>query len=654
MYLPVFAAQKQDSKSNDECEFAHQQVYGFIRQWVDDNVYNHIANETNARNLWEKMSPWLLDQLLGMGIKCDDEILGLWLLNTLPESWEIFRVSITNSAPDGIVSLQMAKSAALNEEMRRKAHGSSSQSENRDKKSKQKGNDQADGDRVTAAICNDDLIIFHDYDSKMGNDDESKVIGVGDVCLQTNMGMKLLLRGVKHAPDVCFNLIFVQLLDNSGYDNHFGFGKWQLTKRTTIQEFLNEGKCIYDSLLSMGKKLSEVDLMGYILDSLPKEYMEFISSHNHSPSNSFKDFIDELLQEETLMSKFSSLSLAPSKVYASHTRSGNKSHSRGNSHSKGNHKSNCGKKNTGHSNFPFQRKGGQSNMPPLLPTPVPREANNCFTSSANNPLNGHHMPRVKSMITSSIARANPATRAHTLDPEPASGYRNDLGLVFHGKKNEERVEYHKDMAGLKAIYAFRTSGLQFFACTIFIWYETIGNLRKDELLLLWAITRPRPVNLNIVMPFLFHWHFHTSGNTDKIFFGGLITLNVMALRYDFTRHEPLEQPSYSSLFLTYLLYGKKIKKETIRGEEVNFLLFHYKKKSSFFEQRVVVEEEVEDDAEIEVAKEQAADDYEHDDYVAEEEQADDQIADATTNDIPYDDEMEPPIESSCQGAIGQY
>jgi len=43
----------------------------------------------------------------------------------------------------------------------------------------------------------------------MGNDGVSKVIGIGDVCLQTNMGMQLLLRGVKHAPDIHFNLIFV-------------------------------------------------------------------------------------------------------------------------------------------------------------------------------------------------------------------------------------------------------------------------------------------------------------------------------------------------------------------------------------------------------------------------------------------------------------
>lgn len=43
----------------------------------------------------------------------------------------------------------------------------------------------------------------------MNNGGVFKVIGAGNVCLQTNMGMQLLLRGVKHASNVCFSLIFV-------------------------------------------------------------------------------------------------------------------------------------------------------------------------------------------------------------------------------------------------------------------------------------------------------------------------------------------------------------------------------------------------------------------------------------------------------------
>ncbi|RDY05303.1 hypothetical protein CR513_10875, partial [Mucuna pruriens] len=64
----------------------------------------------------------------------------------------------------------------------------------------------------------------------MDNDGVIKVINVGDVCLQTNTGMQLWLRGVKHALDVRFNLISVHMLDDGDYDNHFGHGKWKFTK----------------------------------------------------------------------------------------------------------------------------------------------------------------------------------------------------------------------------------------------------------------------------------------------------------------------------------------------------------------------------------------------------------------------------------------
>ncbi|CAJ2627704.1 unnamed protein product [Trifolium pratense] len=363
LHLPVFSSAKPNSKSDEEWEFEHLQVCGFIRQYVEDNIYNHIANEKHAKTLWEKLESLyasksgnnklfllnsfislkykegtsisdhlsefqgLLDQMSGMGIKFEDELLGLFLLLSLPESWETFRVSITSSAPKGVVSLETAKGGILNEEMRRKAQGTSSQSEvlvtenrgrsqkkepkggrensrskskgryknmecnychksghiqkycyqwrkdNKGKKGKQKQRDREDhdDDRVTTAI-NDDLVILRDHESinlvsdesmwivdsgatlhvtprkefftsytsgdfgglKMGNDGVAKVIGVGDICLQTNMGMQLLLRDVKHAPDVRFNLISVHMLDDCGYDNHFGSGKWKLSKGNLV------------------------------------------------------------------------------------------------------------------------------------------------------------------------------------------------------------------------------------------------------------------------------------------------------------------------------------------------------------------------------------------------------------------------------------
>ena len=48
LYLPVFATAKPDDKSDKKWEFEHKQVFGFIRQFVEDNVYNHICTVSHA------------------------------------------------------------------------------------------------------------------------------------------------------------------------------------------------------------------------------------------------------------------------------------------------------------------------------------------------------------------------------------------------------------------------------------------------------------------------------------------------------------------------------------------------------------------------------------------------------------------------------
>ena len=51
MHLPVFSAHKPENVTDENWKFEHQQVCGYIRQWVEDNVLNHIVNETHARTL---------------------------------------------------------------------------------------------------------------------------------------------------------------------------------------------------------------------------------------------------------------------------------------------------------------------------------------------------------------------------------------------------------------------------------------------------------------------------------------------------------------------------------------------------------------------------------------------------------------------------
>ena len=56
-----------------------------------------------------------------MNIKFEEEVQGLWLLGTLPDSWETFRTSLSNSTLNGTMNMNLVKSCVLNEEMGRKS-----------------------------------------------------------------------------------------------------------------------------------------------------------------------------------------------------------------------------------------------------------------------------------------------------------------------------------------------------------------------------------------------------------------------------------------------------------------------------------------------------------------------------------------------------
>ena len=66
-----------------------------------------------------------MNQLAAMKITFDDELQALLLLSSLPESWETLVVTVSSSAPDGVVTMSQVTSSLLNEETRRKSSGSS-------------------------------------------------------------------------------------------------------------------------------------------------------------------------------------------------------------------------------------------------------------------------------------------------------------------------------------------------------------------------------------------------------------------------------------------------------------------------------------------------------------------------------------------------
>ena len=68
----------------------------------------------------------------------------------------------------------------------------------------------------------------------MGNSGVSKIVGIGDVFLETSIGNKLVLKDVRHVPDIRLNLISIGRLDDEGFTNSFGESKWKLTKGSLV------------------------------------------------------------------------------------------------------------------------------------------------------------------------------------------------------------------------------------------------------------------------------------------------------------------------------------------------------------------------------------------------------------------------------------
>ena len=68
----------------------------------------------------------------------------------------------------------------------------------------------------------------------MGNKKASKIVGLGDTCLETSVGCKLLLKDIRNGLDIWLNLTSAGKFDDNGYANQLGEGKWNLTKGSLV------------------------------------------------------------------------------------------------------------------------------------------------------------------------------------------------------------------------------------------------------------------------------------------------------------------------------------------------------------------------------------------------------------------------------------
>ena len=348
--------EKPDSAKELEWKKSNRKTIGQIRQWIDHSVFHHVAQETDAYVLWKKLEDMyqaktarnkallmrrlvnmkfkngtsvaehtsefqsLVNQLSSVEMPLGDEVQALLLLSSLPDSWETLVVSLSNSAPNGKLTMSMVKDALFSEEARRKDMGTDQthafvtekrgRQQNNSKgkwrgRSKSRGR-STDGRKSTykchhcgieghmkkncfkwkeeqaqsssqpknkggetlvthgdVAYCSthnetclhvsredtewvvDTAASYHvtphkEYFTtykagdfgvvKMGNSSFSDVVGIGDVQIKTSSGSTIILKDVRHVPDLRLNLLSVAALDKQGYDNNFSKSIWKLSR----------------------------------------------------------------------------------------------------------------------------------------------------------------------------------------------------------------------------------------------------------------------------------------------------------------------------------------------------------------------------------------------------------------------------------------
>ena len=123
LYLPIHGDKKKPAEmTDDDWKVLNRKSVARIRHWVDQSVFHHVSQETNAYSLWSKLEVMyerktaqnkasvimrlvnlkykdgrnvaehlnnfqnLINQLATMNMVLDDELQALLLLSSLPDS----------------------------------------------------------------------------------------------------------------------------------------------------------------------------------------------------------------------------------------------------------------------------------------------------------------------------------------------------------------------------------------------------------------------------------------------------------------------------------------------------------------------------------------------------------------------------------------
>lgn len=161
LHEPIITEDKPQGKGDKAWELLNRMVIAVIRKYIDQSLFEHVSTYTNAFELWTKLESLiqkktprnkalvrrlvkleykdvksmmehfkgLVNQLTTAEMKVEDEMQAFLLLSSLPESWDTLVVTLSNSAPEGKLTMDNVTESLLDEEAKRKERGMSSHSE---------------------------------------------------------------------------------------------------------------------------------------------------------------------------------------------------------------------------------------------------------------------------------------------------------------------------------------------------------------------------------------------------------------------------------------------------------------------------------------------------------------------------------------------
>ena len=130
----------------------------------------------------------------------------------------------------------------------------------------------------------------------LGDNHACSIIGIGDVRLVLENGQQMMLKGVRHVPEVKKNLISTGLLDDDGYHTTFGSQKWKINKgamaiargpKLDTLYSLHAGHCPHSDVNAA--ELPKISLWHSRLGHMSVKGMEQLALFGYLPSLKFSD-----------------------------------------------------------------------------------------------------------------------------------------------------------------------------------------------------------------------------------------------------------------------------------------------------------------------------------------------------------------------------